>query len=95
MTERTTGGQSNFLGTRTEETIIVTKKKKIASKWWWVFLLLELLHCQIYRRMWLGVLPEMQYYTTKCALVRKARGRSFMVDDTDQNCTTNWSIFYW
>jgi len=30
MTERTTGGQSNFVGTRTEETIIVTKK--IASK---------------------------------------------------------------
>ena len=26
MTERTTGGQSNFIGTRTEETIIVTKK---------------------------------------------------------------------
>jgi len=28
MTERTTIGQSNFVGTRTEETIIVTKKKK-------------------------------------------------------------------
>jgi hypothetical protein len=26
MTERTTSGQSNFVGTRTEETIIVTKK---------------------------------------------------------------------
>lgn len=31
MTERTTGGQSNFLGTRTEETIIVTKKKKLPA----------------------------------------------------------------
>lgn len=93
MTERTTGGQSNFVGTRTEETIIVTKK--IASKWWRVFLLLELLHCQIYRKTWLGVLPKIAILYHEICVGTKGK-RQFVYGRW--HCSelyTNWSKFYW
>lgn len=48
-TEPTASGESNLIGTRTEETLTVTKKSQ-AVKEKWNFLLHKLLHCQIYEK---------------------------------------------
>jgi len=92
MTERTTSGQNNLVGTRTEEIIIVTKnpQQRISVFASWTITLPNL-----WKNMTECFARNAICGITKYALVRKARGSSFTVDDTDQNCTTNRSKFYW
>jgi hypothetical protein len=92
-TERTTSGQSNFVGTRTEEIITVTKRNR--QQRMSVFVSRTITLPNLWKNVTGCVARKAISGTTKYALVRKVRGSSFMVDDTDQNCTTNWWKFYW
>ena len=56
-----------------------------------VIYLLKILHCKICeKKVTAFVVRNVTFCFTKYVLVRKARGDSFVVDNTDQKCTTNW-----
>jgi len=59
-----------------------------------VIFLLKLLHCQIYERVNGCAARNVMSGTTKYALVRTARGNSFVVDASDWNCTAKFSELY-